>query len=100
MHFQKEEREEKIKRTNQEHKWRGILENILAGEIRNVHCGQPSVIFDSLGHRLLQATAPLVTPHPIGRYLSWLFLPWSVYLLTPTLGNPPPAQQLYLSSTY
>lgn len=30
----------------------------------------------------------------------WLFLPQSASLLTPTLGNLPPAQQLHLSSRY
>lgn len=59
-----------------------------------------NLLFDGLSHLLLQAIAPLVTPHPIAWCLSWLFLPWSASLLAPTLGNLSPAQQLHLSPTY
>lgn len=70
-----EGRGEKIKRTNEEPKWRVILIKYINRRIGGILCSQSSMIFDGLGHLLLQAIAQLITSYPIFQGL-FLAHPW------------------------
>lgn len=89
MNFQKEEREEKIKRTNEEPKWRVILENILTGETVSVHCRQPSMILTVLATSSFRPLLPWSYHTPstgisLGSFfhalLPFSHWPWEIYL--------------------